>query len=312
MSARLARERCASDSAGRELAIKPVAQGPDTETLARRLGAVERQDASRRKTGDARGSTLRRIPPELPSAVPPVTGWETDTGDAVRHPATGPLRPGRFEGGDGQARIDLRVDAEELGWLRGDIFRRGTGGDTWVAFFRLAPGVSGAPGCPLAIVTEDRYGATAEGTVLLEDDTGLLLLRLMLHARLDGLPYNRPIVMTFAHAGPGMRRLGLEIERETGVDPLPAVPVDGASLSLEAVLAAAGYDVETAGTANILPPVPEDGWGEKSLIDLMEDLAQSDISARHRRVGRAPLHGAGGKDHPLAEPAPTHLHAPEA
>lgn len=269
----------AGDRAGRALAIEPVAQGPDIETVARRLGGVERQDAMRRETGDSRGSTLRRILPELPSVVPPGTGWERDTGDAVRRPATGLFRPGRFEGGDGQARIDLRVDAEETGWLSGDIFRRDGNGDTWVASFRLAPGVSGALGRPLAIVAEDRYGATAEGTVLLEDEAGLLLLRLMLHARLDGLPYNRPIVMALALVGPGMRRLGLEIERETGVDPLPAILVDGASLSLEAVLAEAGYDVETAGTADILPPAPEGGWGEKSLIDLMEDFAQSDISA---------------------------------
>ena len=269
----------AGDSAGRALAIKPVVQGPDTETVARRLGAVERQDASRRETSEARGSTLRRVLPDLPSAGPPARGWERDTGDAVRRPATGLLRPGRFEGGDGQARIDLRVDAEEPGWVSGDIFRRGADGDTWVASFRLAPGVSGALGRTLAIVAEDRYGVTAQGTVLLEDDTGLLLLRLMLYARLDGLPYNRPIVMALAHAGPGMRRLGLEIERETGVDPLPAVPVDGVPISLEAVLAAAGYDVSTAGTADILPPAPSDGWGEKSLIDLMEDFAQSDISA---------------------------------
>ena len=268
----------AGDSAGRALAIEPVVRGPDTETVARRLGAVERRDASRREASDACGSTLRRVLPELPSAVPPATRWERDTGDTARRSATKPLRPGRFEGSDGQARIDLRVDAEELGWLSGDIFRCGAEGDTWVASFRLAPGVGGAFRRPLAIVAEDRYGATAEGVVLLEDDMDVLILRLMIHTRLDGLPYNRPIVMTLAHAGPGMRRLSLEIERETGVDPLPAVPLDGASLSLEAVLAAAGYDVETAGIANILPRAPKSGWGEKSLIDLMEDFAQSDTS----------------------------------
>ncbi|MEP1699122.1 MAG: hypothetical protein ABJJ69_21555 [Paracoccaceae bacterium] len=199
---------------------------------------------------------------------------DTGAGDAQQsHDLT--VAEGRYSGGDQFADLELRVD-HELGIVSGDLFRRSATDRTWVASFRTTPGTH-LTGSAFEIVAVDRFDATAQGTLHVERGTNTVRASLNLGGRLDGLPVNREFGFYLSVLGTGMRRLGLEIELEHGVTPPASASVDGQEYTFASVMAQAGFDVESVGVANILPPPTDDeGWSEKSLENVMHDLAQSD------------------------------------
>ncbi|MEM6676468.1 MAG: acetyltransferase [Pseudomonadota bacterium] len=210
--------------------------------------------------------------------APPVVLWPRTLPAPLTDAAPLP-RPGRYGGADRMAELTLRLDAEGAGVVSGDLFRLGERERTWTVSFKSAPGAVLAGGIAIPLIAEDRFGAHSEGEITLTATSAGLLADIVFTAKLDGMPFNRPIMMALEHEGNALRTLGLEVETEEGVAPLPATAINGRQYTMESVFAAAGYEIEQAGRNDVVPVAPEEGWSEKQLDTLMHDLAQSDLNA---------------------------------
>jgi hypothetical protein len=110
-----------------------------------------------------------------------------------------PSRDGRYEGGNTQLFVELRVDAAGAGVLSGDVSRTSNEGPQYVASFRTAPGTP-YTGAPQAWPTfwESAQGEVGTGSVTLagapaDPDGAFATLRL--DSRLNGLPPNVDLVV---------------------------------------------------------------------------------------------------------------------
>lgn len=190
---------------------------------------------------------------------------------------------GRYLGDGATVRIDLRVDAAVSHAASGDVFRLDTTPPVYVASFRTLPGATwvGVSGAPADRVLVTGFsGRTVAGTLRLEEQpgTGALLVDLSLAAALDGLAAGPLPSVTARRLSASLRRLGLEIELESGVAPIQSVALGSSTVSVQSCLAGAGYDVSAVGAPSTAPPAPAGGWQDAQLHTLMVNLAQAPLS----------------------------------
>jgi hypothetical protein len=190
------------------------------------------------------------------------------------------LKDGRFEGGNNEIFIELRIDEDGAGVISADLFRTGPSGRTYAASLRTAPAVAvrRAEG-RWVIIASGPEGATATGTLSIEPrraDGTALTGELVLDSALNGLPVRSGINFAADWVSNGMRRLGVEIEREADIDGLPSFNFEGEEVTVRSSLRVAGFDVRNVGERSIIP-TPSSKWGTTQLHTLMSDFAQAGL-----------------------------------
>lgn len=198
----------------------------------------------------------------------------------------GYVRDGRYFGGTDLFRIELRVDRAGSGIVSADVFaRENDGSSTWLASLRTNPRHPLDPLGRWEAIAADRNDVLAPGMIQLDAVSDVLVnCQIQFQAALEGVPWGRPLLVPLEWQGDGLRRLGIEIEQEVDVDPIPEYTFDGASMNLERALSNSGFDVWMAGLASQLPnppePRPDDdqrGWSEKDLEGLMRGFAETSL-----------------------------------
>jgi hypothetical protein len=196
------------------------------------------------------------------------------------------VRDGRYSGGTDLFRVEVRVDRAVSRIVSADLFaRENDGSSAWIASLRTNPGEALVPSGAWAVTAADRNDAIARGSIRLDAVTDVLVnCQIQFQASLEGVPWGRPILVPLEWQGDGLRRLGIEIETETGVGPIPEYSFAGVPMNLERALASSGLDVWMAGVASELPNPPEArpddeqrGWSEKDLEGLMRDFAETGL-----------------------------------
>ncbi|MGY1694611.1 hypothetical protein ACI780_06810 [Geodermatophilus sp. SYSU D00814] len=184
-------------------------------------------------------------------------------------------RDGRYEGGDGQLVVELRVDSAGAAVLSGDVYRASNQGPQYVASLRTAPGTRyTGTDQRWPAVWQDSAGEVVTGSVQLRAgpdglDGGLATLRL--DKRLNGLPPHADLVVVVRRAGAELRRIGLELEREEGVQLPAAVPLGGVPMSIPEALRRSGFVVHDVGMPTTVPARPE-GWNLSTTMTVLDDL----------------------------------------
>ena len=221
--------------------------------------------------------------PHLESAIAHLEGAglvETppDGGAPVPSP---PLLDGRYEGGNPDLFVELRVDAGGSGVISADIFRVGPTGRTYAASVRSDPGVRiAAEAGSWGIVGSDIEDRTTRGVLTLAPqppDGQSLTGSLEFETAMGGLPVQVGILFAANRVSEGLRTLGIEIEREADVDPIAAFDFEGRSVTIQSALHDAGFDVSDVGEASVIP-TPTAKWGTAQLHALMQDFAQATLT----------------------------------
>lgn len=188
---------------------------------------------------------------------------------------------GRYEGGTPEIFVDLRVDEDVSGIISADLFRHGAEGKTYVGSIRTLPGVP-------VLRDEERWdliGADVDereclGELTLHvhgDDPDILQASLYLDEPLKGIPSHKEVVFGLEFKSSQLRSLGLEIEREDGIDPLPTIDFEGEEVTFANCFQRAGFDVHDVGERSLIPK-SNSKWGMTQLHALMVDFAESDLS----------------------------------
>lgn len=152
----------------------------------------------------------------------------------------------------------------------------------YVASFRSEPGAEITPvDNPLEIVAEDRDGKHAQGELLFGSvGTTEITMTLLLDAALIALPVNRTMTFAGRFEGNAMRELGVELESEIGVDPLPEWDFNGETITVEKSFANAGFDVFNVGFRSQFPSPSSGQWDTSQLHGLMAQFAQEPIDRK--------------------------------
>lgn len=196
-------------------------------------------------------------------------------------PTPSSLADGRYEGGNHELYVELRVDEAVSGIISADLYRNGITGRSFVASIRTIPGVriqldAGA----WDVVGVDVEGNRASGHLTLTpllDDGASLTGTLRIDTALTSLPVRVDVPFAAVPVSQQMRRLAVEFEREEDVDPLPAYDLNGTEVTLRSVFENAGFDLGNVGELTIVPK-PQYPWGTSQLHTLMVDLAQAQLS----------------------------------
>ena len=194
-----------------------------------------------------------------------------DDGSAAQRVADG-----RYEGGNHEVFVDLRVDEAVSQVISADIFRNGATGRDYVASIRTAPGLAIALDEGVwPIVAEDKLGAVVQGELALRDaGDNAVDVSLLLEGKLEGLPARRPIGFRAERVSADLRTIAIEQDSEIGTEPSPAFETgDGRHVTLESVLANAGFSTIRLPGAENIPQNLDDGWGTAQLHTLMADFA---------------------------------------
>lgn len=214
-------------------------------------------------------------PCSIPSS-PPIT-----VPDPAPVPTSNTLIDGRYEGGNHELFVELRVDEEVSGVVSADLYRSGITGRSYVASIRTTPGMAARrQDGNWQIIGTDEEGRAATGKLTLvaqATDGSSLTGTLFLDTALTGLPVRTDIHFAADHASARMRGLGIELEQEQGIDELPAVRFEDQDVTVRSCLEAAGFDVHNVGAASNIP-VPNQKWGTAQLHALMIDFAQAQLT----------------------------------
>jgi hypothetical protein len=193
---------------------------------------------------------------------------------------------GRYRGGGHQLDVELRIDRRGARIVSADLFRRSESRPSWLASLRTSPDTTSLEVLELLpIIAQDRAQRIATGSLDLlpiSDNGEELAGTLRLDAPLEGLPAGRAIRFDIAFESVALRRLGIEIEVETGVAPPPEITFEDEPMSIRVALAKAGIETYAAGFSSRLPSAPlqldeEAGWSEKDLEGLMRDFAETSL-----------------------------------
>ncbi len=192
-----------------------------------------------------------------------------------------PLADGRYQGGNSELFVDLRLDEEISGVISADLFRLGPGGKDYVASIRTAPGVAiELAAGQWVIVGQDDHGGHAEGRLALRAQEGQAVATLFLDSALHGLPVRTDIVFVAERRSDALRTLGIELEREQDVDGPASFDFEGRDVTLETSFADAGIEIVDVGHPSVIPTGPGHLWGTSQLHTLMQDFAQASLSQR--------------------------------
>jgi hypothetical protein len=189
---------------------------------------------------------------------------------------------GRYEGGDDQVFVDLRLDVQGAGVVSADVYQNQ---DDYVASMRTAPGITVAvDDGPWPVVWQDSLGDTCTGSLALEAtngadaDTLALTATLRLDKRLNGLPPRRDLTLSLRRVGDELRRLGVEVETEDSVELPGTVDVGGSPHNFEECLTQAGFAVHMVGEQTTIPAQPG-GWNGSVIFTVLNDLMESSAQA---------------------------------
>jgi len=193
------------------------------------------------------------------------------------------VQNGRYQGGNAHLKVDLRVDEAVSGVISADFFRSDRLGQSYVASIRTIPGerIELEDG-DWDIIAEDEHGGKANGTLTLKaiDDNPVTLNGgLFLKSAIHGLPSRRTISCSAEWEATEMRTIGVELESEKNVDPLPEFEYKGKQISLEIALAKSGISVVETGRPSQIP-ANGSGWGNTQLHTLLRDFSQATLSKR--------------------------------
>lgn len=193
------------------------------------------------------------------------------------------LQNGRYQGGNAFLKVALRVDESVSGVISADFYRSDQFGQSYVASIRTTPGyrIELADG-DWAIIAEDEHGSKAHGTLSLKatsDNPVTISGDLFLKSAIHGLPSRRNISFSAEWESAEMRTIGVELEREENVDPLPEFEYNGKPISLNLALAKSGISVIETGRPSQIPANPN-GWGNTQLHTLLRDFSQASLSQR--------------------------------
>jgi hypothetical protein len=193
------------------------------------------------------------------------------------------LRDGRYEGGNHEIFIDLRVDEGVCGVISADIFRLGSTGRSYVASLRTSPGsrITTKEGT-WTIIGQDEQDNRPTGKLTLHGHNGnadTLIGTLFFESALHGLPSRREIGFVAERASDFLRRIGIELELEEGVEPPAAYRFNNREITIEEALRDAGIDSFTTGLTSRIPR-HNSGWDMAQLHALMQDFAQSPLTQR--------------------------------
>ena len=194
-----------------------------------------------------------------------------------------PPRDGRYEGGNADEFLDLRIDRKGHGLISGDVFLAGSDRRDYLASFRTVAGAAPA-GLTCDILWFSSDGRTADGRLTLTpdpDDTATVQLRV--GRQLNGLPAGDLAPVTVRWQSDEFRRIDVEQEVEERVDVPATAEVNGLSLTFEGILREAGFDVGRSGTPSVIPR--QDGgweWNEANVFSVlsaqMAKYAAADLS----------------------------------
>lgn len=191
-------------------------------------------------------------------------------------------RDGRYEGGNSDLFVELRLDASGFKAVSADLYRTHPGGRDYVASTRSAPGSTfAADGDPVAAFWQDSLGATTLGTIRVEPSgqADHVLVTFTLEQRLNGLPPRTDLVVVAARAGDELRRLGVELETEEGIALPGAVEFDGQELTFRECLGRAGFAVHNAGLATPVPAPLNGKWELSNAFTVLQDLMHASAQA---------------------------------
>ncbi len=186
-------------------------------------------------------------------------------------------RDGRYEGGNSDLFVELRLDAEGVKAVSADVYRTSANGRDYVASVRSAPGRAFLPdGDAEMAIWQDSLGATTTGTVAVASGSAggpdVLLATFTLDQRLNGLPPHAELVVVADRVGTELRRLGVEVETEDQVQLPAAVTFGGESLTFRECLSRAGFAVHDAGMATQIPPPADGTWDLSTTFTILDDL----------------------------------------
>jgi hypothetical protein len=220
-------------------------------------------------------------------------------------------RDGRYEGGNDELFMVLRIDCGGAAVISGDVYRVHATGRDYVASVRTAPGLRVALGAPEAgtigaggtgtggacadgngqpprgwvAAWQDSLGATTTGRLDLtpvaeRDDAVAVSLRL--DQRLNGLPPRTDLTVEVAHVSAELRPLGLEVDTEEQVRLPGPVLFEGADAGFRECLRKAGFAVHDAGQPTTIPRQAA-GWNGSVIFTVLNDLmaasSQADLTA---------------------------------
>lgn len=193
------------------------------------------------------------------------------------------LRDGRYEGGNHEIFVELRVDEGVCGVISADIFRVGPTGRNYVASLRTPPGsrVTVKEGV-WTILGQDEHGNRTTGKLTLNGhnvNADTLMGTLFFESALHSLPSRREIGFVVERSSDLLRRVGIELELEEGVDPPAAYTFNNREITIEESLRDAGIDTFTTGLTSRIPRNPS-GWNVAQLHALMQDFAESPLTQR--------------------------------
>lgn len=188
---------------------------------------------------------------------------------------------GRYEGGNHRLALELRVDFGGSKVISGDLFASGAGRQDYLTSFRTAPGsrVSPANQQPWPVIFETTDGDVHQGRMAIAQGNmaNSLRLTMIVDGQIAGLPVRQAFELTADWQSKSLRRLAVELERETGTTPPPSYEFNNRSMTLETCFAGAGIELFDRGGSSTIPR-NEDGWGNTQLHALMMQVAQTDLT----------------------------------
>lgn len=193
------------------------------------------------------------------------------------------LRDGRYEGGNRELFVKLRLDETTSGVISADIYRVGFGARTYAVSIRTTPRVKiSLTDGSWEIIGSDSEDRTSTGKLTLESqniESSSITGFLALDSAVGGLPVGVAIYFAADWIDNTLRQVGLELEREDNVNPLPTYDDDGQLVTVESAFKKAGIEITTAGLPSLIPNnlTPTNGWGTSQLHALMEDFAEASL-----------------------------------
>ncbi|MEP3427618.1 MAG: hypothetical protein ABJN98_02965 [Roseibium sp.] len=230
--------------------------------------------AARREKIEAARDVLNMLLAEFESSSPPQPPPPSapDMSDVVE---------GRYDGGNHALVLELRLDFAGSGVISGDLFGTQGGQRDYLASFRTAPGSNVTPhdAQPWTAVFEATNGEVLTGSLELAPGSapGTVIIGLSVAGAIDGLPANRQFELAAEWQSPHMRRLGIELEQETGTQPPPVFDFNGRGMTFLTAFADAGIEVTDVGNHSTIPR-ETDGWGTAQLHTLMTDFAAEPLT----------------------------------
>lgn len=201
-------------------------------------------------------------------------------------PEASPLLDGRYEGGNSDLYVELRLDASGAGVVSADVFRTSSRGRDYVASVRSAPGTRiDQTDRRWPAAWQDSLGAVTTGSVRVQATPGTpdsMTATFVVDSRLNGLPPGTDLVVAARRTSERLRRVGIELETEEGVQLPGEVAAGSGTHTFRSCLEEACFEVLDAGSPTAVPAQP-DGWDLSNtytvLDDLMKRTAQASLSA---------------------------------